>query len=265
MSSDQIPNPSKKNKMASKFADMPPKNESFMTKDNIQWFHYILKYFPDVDKPIIFLPCGRANKTRSKDGRKYISQGMSHQFMSKITRNDNYTKIILSEPLTLIPYDLESHHLRKDYNLPPNHLTVQSEMIFIHQVGMWLLCLKQNQPLRDVIFYLGATHHYFILKFANSLVGNPFTIIHEVPTNGLAGYSRSAEKLDVIIQAYYKTKKIPPLREISLEKHLKSRGRYTNKRFWRTILTLNKKEESKLEVCSPLAFKEGFSEIYQFN
>nr|WP_147664672.1 hypothetical protein [Candidatus Prometheoarchaeum syntrophicum] len=104
-----------------KLKDHLAKNASFMTPENIRWFNYVLmNWLPPKVGPFVFLPCGCANKTRSeKDPRKFFSQGMSHQFTSKNTRNENYSRIILSEPLTIIPYSLESHELRLDYNLPP--------------------------------------------------------------------------------------------------------------------------------------------------
>jgi len=251
-----------KKSVLNKQIELPPKNESFMSNDNLTWFYFVLNYLPSIDKPLVFLPCGNANKTRGLDGRKYISQGFSHQLMSKITRNNNYTKIILSEPLSIIPYELESHPLRKDYNLPPNYLSIQSEFIFIQNVSMYLMRLKLQQPTRTRIYYLGATHHYFILYFANQLTGNIFQIIHYIPPEGLKGYSKGAEVLDqYILQSEHGV--IPELISPNLEEHLSKRGRYTNLRFWYEILLMQQEIESHESINPKTQYQVGFAQLYQ--
>lgn len=240
--------------------EQAPKNESFMSNENLIWFHFIMNYLPPINKPVVFLPCGSANKTRKLDGRKYISKGLSHEFMSAITRNDTFCKIILSEPLSLIPYDLESHPLRKDYNLPPDYLSIQSEILFIHNVSLYLARLKTTQPTRQYIYYVGATHHFFILYYANQLAGTPFELIFKIPPKGLTDYASSAKELAIIIQEGLTPTMILP----SLEDHIKKRGRYTNLRFWKQILLMKKELESTEQINNPNQYQNGFSSIYQF-
>ncbi|MBD3212943.1 MAG: hypothetical protein GF311_10075 [Candidatus Lokiarchaeota archaeon] len=104
--------------------------------------------------------------------------------------------MILSEPLTIIPYTLEMHKLRPDYNLPASDLFIQSERVFVNQFALWLLKVKVAQPLRKYIFYVGATHHYFILHFANIVAGSPFELIYEISPRGLATYIVTAKKME---------------------------------------------------------------------
>jgi hypothetical protein len=243
--------------------ELPPKNESFMSMDNLMWFHFVVNYLPPENKPVVFLPCGNANKTREKNaGRKFISQGMSHQLMSKITRNPNYTKIILSEPCSIIPYELEDHPMRKDYNLPPNYLSIHAEFIFIHNVALYLTRIKLKQPFRHVIYYLGAAHHYFILYFANQLAGSPFQIMHEIPARGIMDYAAGAEKMVTLIDQI-ENGEFPHIIPPSLEDHLKRRGRYTNLRFWHQILLLQKTHPSTEVVCPGDQYQHGFLQLYQ--
>lgn len=243
--------------------ELPPKNESFMSMANLTWFHFVINYLPPENKPVIFLPCGNANKTRGQnDGRKFISQGMSHQLMSKITRNPQYCKIILSEPCSIIPYELEDHPMRKDYNLPPDYLSIHAEFIFIHNVALYLIRLKMSQPWRTYIYYVGAAHHYFILFFANKLAGSPFEIIHEIPPRGIMDYAAGAEKMVALIDQTEKGDR-PRLITPNLEDHLKHRGRYTNLRFWQQILLLQKTHPSTEVVCPPDQYKDGFLTLYQ--
>jgi len=249
------------NQILKRLPELPAKNESFMSTDNLVWFYFVLNYIPEQNLPVVFLPCGSANKTRNIDGRKYISKGFSHEIMSVITRNPKYCKIILSEPLSLIPYDLEANPLRKDYNLPPNYLAVQSEFIFINNIALYLARLKLAQPDRQLVYYLGAAHHYFILYFANKLAGSPFRIMHVIPQCGLRDYAKGAKEMVGLIQEC-EAGKIPCLEIPSLENHLKRRGRYTNLRFWHQILLMQKENASFETVCPRDQYKSGFQMLY---
>lgn len=239
-------------------------NNSFYTPANVKWFHYIINYQPSPAAPAVFLPCASGAKTRSQsDGRKFISQSLSHQYMSAVTRNPAFDKIILSEPCTIIPYALEDSALRPDYNLPPEDLSIQCEQTFIHQVAMYLMRFKLAQPERSQVYYLGGAHHYFILHFANKLAGAPFKIIYNVPERGLVDYAKAAKEFVTTIKKAEKGEPID-LRPLSLEAHVKKRGRYTNLKFWRAILMSQKGEQSKVNVCSPAEFRNGFAYLYEF-
>jgi len=64
----------------------------------------------------------------------------------------------------------------------------------------------------------------------------------------------------------------PKLRKISLEKYLKKQGRYTNRKFWKTIILYQKmkrklKDDSdftkeRIEVTNIKEFNNGFEEDY---
>lgn len=249
-----------------RFNDLPANNASFMSFENIRWFNFIQSWEPNKEKPLILLPCARANKTRTEqDPRKFISNSVSHQFLSAITRNSNFERVILSEPLTIIPYELEGHILRPDYNLPPDELSIQSEWIFMRQLALWLLRVKTVQPSRDYIYYVGAKHHYFILKYSNAIAGSPFKIIYKIPKRGILGYSKAAQEFVLEINNLEENNILPILPEINLEDYLNCRGRYTNKKFWHYILLLQKDERTKLDVCSKSSYQKGFSELYLFN
>ena len=248
-----------------KTADQPGFNSSFMTTLNIVWFHEVMKWLPDREKPIVFLPCAAARKTRGKnnDSRKFISHSTSHQFLSAITRNEAYELIILSEPLTIIPYALEAHELRPDYNLPVDELSIQSEWIFIHQLSLYLLRVKNSQPTRKEIFYVGARHHYFILHYANELAGNPFEIIYKIPSNGIRDYASAAKEFNQTIQEYINTGELTWVKEkVSLTDHLKSRGRYTDNKFWTEIKMMKKNKYSEIPVCDKEELRTGFEILY---
>jgi len=242
-------------------------NSNFLTPDNMRWFLFVLNWLPDVDEPLVFLPCGSANKTREKFGKKMISQGMCHQFLSAVTRYPGFERVILSEPLTIIPYKLEDHDLRPDYNLPPEDLSIQSERIFINQLALWLAKVKLAQPNRVNVYYIGAVHHYFILYFANQVAGHPFTIIHEIPAGGIKGFGEAAKHFHDIIIKTEETGVASFQEPVSLAKVVKSRGRYTNRKFWREVIMeqLEGKEDfiqSTEEVTSRDEAINGFIDLY---
>lgn len=247
-----------------KLKDHPAHNASFLTPENIRWFNYvIMNWLPPESKPLVLLPCARANKTRTeKDSRKFISQSMSHQFMSRITRNEAYCRVILSEPLTIIPYSLEGHKIRPDYNLPPDYLSIQSEFIFMRQLALILSKIHTSQPKRKNIYYIGGSHHYFVLHYANKMIGSPLNIIFKIPARGIRDFSSASKEFNQTIIDCETIGIISPQKEIKLTEYLKKRGRYTNKAFWECILVLQENKSSKIDICNKGARNKGFRELY---
>jgi hypothetical protein len=97
MTQKALKNLSKSESIFKKFPDMETFNNSFFTFENNHWFMFVLSWFPDPSKPLVFLPCCRAEKTRAKHGRKKISEGMTHNLLKAIRTDDHLEKVILSE------------------------------------------------------------------------------------------------------------------------------------------------------------------------
>jgi predicted RNA-binding protein len=223
-------------------------------------------------KPLVFLPCANANKTRAKYGKKMFSHSTTHQFLSAITRCDDFERVVASEPLTIVPYALEGQH--PDYNVPPDDLTIQDEAEFTIRLANWLNIVKRKQPRRKYIYYIGGTHHYFILQQANEKARKPFKIIYEIPEGGVKGYSSSAKHFKEVITNLEEKGVKPELKPVSLEKHIKSRGRYTNRKFWEYITVIknintSKKnpifQDEKMPVALRTEYYEGFLQMYPAN
>jgi hypothetical protein len=186
--------------------------------------------------------------------------------MGAVTREARFERVILSEPLTLIPYALEMHPRRPDYNLPVDHLSIQGEQIFIHQLALWLCRVKQAQPARKVAYYIGSTHHYLILKYANIAAGSPFQVIPRVPAGGLKDYATCAKAFrDEILGA--EESGIPPLIvEPDIEKWLKSRSGYTTRVLWREIHYIRRVAGTIQAGIEPVStdrdYATGFGDLY---
>jgi hypothetical protein len=270
--------------------EFPPINPSFLTLPNINWWLYIsTTYIPPLSKRVFFLPCAAALKTRIKtedryinnqfvsasDTRKFISQSTSHQYLKAIRSDPSNECIILSEPLTIIPYRKEADPNRPDYNLPVEFLSVQSEFIFIDRLSQYLLKLKWVQPTRKYLYYFGASHHYFILHYANLLAANPctgetpFKIIYRVPLKGTQGYAKeSTQFMEDIVN--WESSIMPNLTPLDISNELKKRtGRYTHKPFLLALthavhLGNNKIEITKTEIplTESLCFQKGFGQYY---
>ena len=271
----------------SKKPDSSGFNVSFFTHENMLWFNQvIMNWMPPVDKHLVFLPCGNAEKTRGRvrngevDDRKFISEGLGHNLLKPVREDEDLEKVILSEPLTMIPYAEEANKLRKDYDLPVSELCVQGENTFINQLALWLLKLKVCQPGRNYIYYIGGCHHFLILHYANKRAGEPFRIIHEIPPRGLRDYTSSAAKLVQVIYALEDrgiVPKLQPVHEIAM-KFLKARGRYTHRKFWKSVITLQLIDDPDIRPCITLWGKnfkentvaiaserdmEGFVDLYE--
>ena len=264
-----------------------PKNASFLTLENINWWLWItMNYLPSPDKRAFFLPCAGGFKTRNKmrmntqgemvlDPRKFISESKTHNVMKAIREDAQNEKIILSEPLTLIPYDnqnglWESHPNRPDYNLPVDFLSVQGEFIFIERLSHYLLKMKCSQPERKYIFYFGGAHHYFILDYSNILAGLPFQIIYKVPAKGSAFFTSEAEKFMAEIHAMEASGSYIVPEPISIQAELLKRtGRYTHKPFLLALIEAERLgasrtevKETRIEISSRNVFQEGFGKVY---
>ena len=268
-----------------------PYNCSFLTLTNLRYWLFISNTFrPKKDKRLFFLPCANANKSRGKirkftdkhgntkeitDNRKFISESVTHNFIKSIREDEKNEKVILSEPLAIIPYQYENHYLRPDYNLPVDFLSVQGEFIFIDRLSQYLLKLKYSQPDRKRIFYFGGCHHYFILRFANLLSANletgelPFEIVYKVPKGGIRGYASGATEFMEDIKNWEKTG-FPDFEPLSIEKELGKRtGRYTHKPFFTALIQAKRMGKSKsrteckkIKLAGARAFQKGFSKLY---
>ena len=150
-------------------------------------------------------------------------------------------------------------------------MTIQDEAEFTIRLANWLNIVKRKQPKRKYLYYIGGTHHYFILKQALERARKPFKIIYEIPKGGVKDYSTSAKYFkDVVLNLEnYGIK--PELKPVSLENHIKARGRYTNRKFWEYISVIKKINSSKKNPIfknerMPVALKkqyfEGFLPMY---
>lgn len=77
-------------------------NQSFFNVANVSWYNYVVNWLPPKNKPLICLPCANGNKTRKKYGKKMFSLSTTHQFLSAITRCEDFEKVVISEPLTIV-------------------------------------------------------------------------------------------------------------------------------------------------------------------
>lgn len=278
-------------KIKDKKREGTPFNASFLTLPNIKWWRFVSKeYIVPPNKEIIFLPCAGAHKTRDKvrskivngieikykDPRKFISESMSHNCMKKIRETPFLEKIILSEPLTIIPYSLEANEERPDYNLPCDYLSMQGEFIFIDRLSHFLLKLKLTQPYRQNLFYFGGSYHYLILYLANDFTKNilnkpAFNIVSCVPPGGTKDYSKYSQIFVQDIKNMIEKNEFPHTIDINLEKERKKRGRYTHKPFIKALIDTkwigkNKNdlemEDIYINIAEINSYKKGFSEFY---
>ncbi|MEX2715087.1 MAG: hypothetical protein Q6370_002180 [Candidatus Sigynarchaeota archaeon] len=247
-----------------KKAELPGFNTSFLTPDNMRWFARVVHWLPDPAKPLVLLPCGSAAKTRAKYGKKMISRGLGHQLMSAVTRDPSLERVILSEPLTIIPYALEGQH--PDYNLPPHELSIQGERVFINQLALWLARVHAAQPERRFVYYVGAIHHYFILHYANETAGRPFRLVREVPARGVRDYAAAAKALASTIRAVEATGQAPVQPPVSLAGLVQGRGRYTHRKFWRSVLLEALDGDEITRTIEPVTTRAearaGFADLY---
>ncbi|MHA1674329.1 MAG: hypothetical protein ACTSYI_11970 [Promethearchaeota archaeon] len=72
----------------------------------------------------------------------------------------------------------------------------------------------------------------------------------------------TAGEIEQISQSLELHKINPPMEPVSLEKFLKSRGRYTHKAFWNEILVMQGDKPSSIQICSDRAAITGFSDLY---
>jgi len=231
----------------------------------MRWFARVVHWLPDPAKPLVLLPCAAALKTREKYGKKMISQCTTHQCMSKVTREPSFERVILSEPLTIIPYALEGEH--PDYNLPPEALSIQSERVFINQLALWLARVHAAQPERRFAYYVGAIHHFFILHFANETAGRPFHLVREVPARGFAGNGDAAKHFRQVILTTEATGQAPAQEPVSLASLVKGRGRYTHRKFWRLVLLEALSGDEVTRTIEPVTTlgqaRAGFADLYE--
>ena len=98
--------------------------------------------------------------------------------------------------------------------------------------------------------------------------------MNEIPEGGVKSYSSSANYFKDVIVNLEKNGVKPELKPASLEKHIKSRGRYTNRKFWEYInviknINSSKKnpifQNEKMPVALKKEYYEGFLQMYPMN
>ncbi|MBD3343107.1 MAG: hypothetical protein GF353_28680 [Candidatus Lokiarchaeota archaeon] len=165
-------------------------NADFYSHDNQAFYVKVLKEFNHkTEKPIVFLPCA---------SQKPISKSVTHGFLKAITKNENFEKIIISEPQTVIPYALEKHC--PDYDYPPGNLTIRDRWQLVRRLGIFLGFLKDKEPKRKRIYYIGSKHHCFILQDALLNVSYCFNLIYTIPAYGIRDYAKYAKEFSLIIK-----------------------------------------------------------------
>ena len=165
-----------------------PFNNSFFSPANVTWWNEIKNWVPDVDKPVVLLPCSRHRPYKSS---------MTHQLMSPVTREPRFIKVVLSEPLVIVPYHLES--LTPPYNYPPstlleNEIEIQA---FIKRLREWLSLVLERTGRRKY-YYVGGRHHLnnVLLKAVDPL---PIEVTFKLSKKGIAGFTSAARGLRRVI------------------------------------------------------------------
>lgn len=167
-----------------------PQNLAFQKK-------FCSEYKLPKDKPLVFVPC--ASTKKAKGGKIGYSASPTHCFMTDITKNPNYEKIVLSEPLVMVPYSMENEI--PFYNYPPKAIAKNKKDwdIFVDRTSKALLKLKKDDPKRTKAYYVGSKQHSQILNQANEKAGKPFDIEYSLLKTGNDHKAR-AKDLDETIQ-----------------------------------------------------------------
>jgi predicted RNA-binding protein len=164
-------------------------NADFYSNKNQEFYVKILKEFNfNTVLPIVFLPCA---------SQKPISKSRTHCYLSKITRNQNLERIILSEPQSVIPYRFEQYCPNYDY--PPKMLHAFDRLQMVRRVGIFLEFLYNANSNRIRIYYIGSRHHLSVLHDANS-INNHFKLIYSVPAKGIRDYASAANEFLKVIE-----------------------------------------------------------------
>lgn len=163
-----------------------PYNADFLITKHNEFYVRVLKTFNyKTRKPIVFLPCSKT---------KPYSKSLTHCYLSPITRDPNLERIVISEPLAVVPYSMEG--MAPKYNYPPKDLTPQDRMILIRRVAIFLYILVEENHAIKKIYYIGGKHHYEVLKTA---CPEELDLIALVPPKGIRQYTEYARKLHDII------------------------------------------------------------------
>ncbi len=117
---------------------------------------------------------------------------MTHNFLSAVTRNPHFVKVVISEPLVIVPYELENE--APPYNYPPKILRKNKEeyQIFVERLHEWFACVLKKTRRRKY-YYIGGRHHLNVILDAKKDL--PLTIVYEIPPRGIRDYAQYARIL----------------------------------------------------------------------
>jgi hypothetical protein len=103
------------------------KSHKFIDKMPTEWFeNIVMSYKPLKNKPIVFVPCAKTHPSQ-------ISISKTCPKLVSLHEAKEISLIILSEPLTLIPWDNTNY----TYDHPPNELTAEDIKVWRSRLKKW--------------------------------------------------------------------------------------------------------------------------------
>ncbi len=134
------------------------------------WHKFLLEIFdPKIlgKKYALILPCSSVKPYRISRLHSQLES-----MLAKYSLADNIQRYIISEPMVLVPRELDIYYPFANYDYPPEELTEKDLEIFIELLSFVLPKLKTHRKIIAIL----PKHHSTILTSALKLCGNCITV-----------------------------------------------------------------------------------------
>ena len=154
----------------------------------VLWHRFLLEHFTPEPKPFaLILPC-----TSIKPYRLSPTHRIADSRLARLGLKDVVSIYVISEPMVLVPRELDIYYPFANYEYPPKHLNLESRRMFVDILSKVLRKLRIHRAIVAVL----PQHHRSILLEALTRVGKEIAI--EVIPYGRKAFNTISKAVDML-------------------------------------------------------------------
>ena len=152
------------------------------------WHRFLLEYFTPEPKPLaLILPC-----TGVKPYRLSPTHRIADSRIARLGLESVVSIYVISEPMVLVPRELDIYYPFANYDYPPNHLSLESRRIFVDILSRVIRKLRIHRAIVAVL----PQHHRSILLEALERAGEKMAI--EIVPYGRKAFNTISRAVDML-------------------------------------------------------------------
>ena len=162
--------------------------ELFRHPHVVLWHKFLLEHFTPEPKPLaLILPC-----TSIKPYRLSPTHRIADSRLARLGLENTVSVYVISEPMVLVPRELDIYYPFANYDYPPKHLDPESREIFVEILSKVLRKLRVHRAIVAVL----PQHHRSILLEALTRVDEKIAI--DIVPYGRKAFNTISKAVDTL-------------------------------------------------------------------